>query len=315
MDDRRAGVHARRGHRRLRRRVRRHRRPATTGSGRERIRDTPISELGIVGAGGGRGAGRACGRSSRSSSPTSPDQAMDQIVNQAAKIHFMLGGAAQVPLVLRAPAGLRHRAPRRSTRRAWRPGSPTSPASRSSCRHRRRRQGPAAGGHRRPQPGHRARAQAALPHQGDGARGHRVGCRSARPTSAARGSRPHDRRDRRHGRQGARGRRRPWPPRASTSPSSTRAPSPRSTRPRSWTRSPRPGGRCWSRRRRAHAGFIAEIAARIAESDAIHTPAGADHSALRTGRADPVRTPSWRTRPCPRSPTSSPPPAPLAKGA
>jgi pyruvate dehydrogenase E1 component beta subunit len=30
---------------------------------------------------------------------------MDQIVNQAAKIHFMLGGAACVPLVVRAPAG------------------------------------------------------------------------------------------------------------------------------------------------------------------------------------------------------------------
>jgi acetoin:2,6-dichlorophenolindophenol oxidoreductase subunit beta len=30
---------------------------------------------------------------------------MDQIVNQAAKIHFMLGGAVSVPLVLRAPLG------------------------------------------------------------------------------------------------------------------------------------------------------------------------------------------------------------------
>jgi pyruvate dehydrogenase E1 component beta subunit len=33
------------------------------------------------------------------------NQAMDQIVNQAAKIHFMLGGAATVPMVLRAPLG------------------------------------------------------------------------------------------------------------------------------------------------------------------------------------------------------------------
>ena len=32
-------------------------------------------------------------------------QAMDQIVNQAAKIHFMLGGEASVPMVLRAPGG------------------------------------------------------------------------------------------------------------------------------------------------------------------------------------------------------------------
>ncbi|MGZ4447315.1 MAG: alpha-ketoacid dehydrogenase subunit beta, partial [Nocardioides sp.] len=33
------------------------------------------------------------------------NQAMDQIVNQAAKIHYMLGGAASVPMVLRAPLG------------------------------------------------------------------------------------------------------------------------------------------------------------------------------------------------------------------
>jgi pyruvate dehydrogenase E1 component beta subunit len=33
------------------------------------------------------------------------NQAMDQIVNQAAKIHFMLGGAASVPMVLRTPSG------------------------------------------------------------------------------------------------------------------------------------------------------------------------------------------------------------------
>ena len=33
------------------------------------------------------------------------NQAMDQIVNQAAKIHYMLGGAMSVPMVLRAPLG------------------------------------------------------------------------------------------------------------------------------------------------------------------------------------------------------------------
>jgi acetoin:2,6-dichlorophenolindophenol oxidoreductase subunit beta len=72
--------------------------------GTERIRDTPISEIAIIGAGVGAALSglrpvvelqfsdfAAC--------------AMDQIVNQAAKIHFMLGGAAQVPLVIRAPAG------------------------------------------------------------------------------------------------------------------------------------------------------------------------------------------------------------------
>jgi acetoin:2,6-dichlorophenolindophenol oxidoreductase subunit beta len=72
--------------------------------GTDRIRDTPISEIAIIGAGVGAALSglrpvvelqfsdfAAC--------------AMDQIVNQAAKIHFMLGGAAQVPLVIRAPAG------------------------------------------------------------------------------------------------------------------------------------------------------------------------------------------------------------------
>jgi pyruvate/2-oxoglutarate/acetoin dehydrogenase E1 component len=72
--------------------------------GRERVRDTPISEIAIVGAGVGAAM---CGLR-----PVVELQfsdfvtcAMDQIVNQAAKIHFMLGGAAQVPLVIRAPAG------------------------------------------------------------------------------------------------------------------------------------------------------------------------------------------------------------------
>lgn len=72
--------------------------------GPERIRDTPISELGIVGA--------AVGAALVGMKPIVEIQfsdftcqAMDQIVNQAAKIHFMLGGAAHVPLVLRAPGG------------------------------------------------------------------------------------------------------------------------------------------------------------------------------------------------------------------
>lgn len=72
--------------------------------GAERIRDTPIAELGIVGA--------AVGAALVGSRPIVEIQfsdftcqAMDQIVNQAAKIHFMLGGAASVPLVLRAPGG------------------------------------------------------------------------------------------------------------------------------------------------------------------------------------------------------------------
>jgi acetoin:2,6-dichlorophenolindophenol oxidoreductase subunit beta len=72
--------------------------------GAERIRDTPISELGIVGA--------AVGASLVGMRPIVEiqfsdftAQAMDQIVNQAAKIHFMLGGELSVPMVLRAPSG------------------------------------------------------------------------------------------------------------------------------------------------------------------------------------------------------------------
>jgi acetoin:2,6-dichlorophenolindophenol oxidoreductase subunit beta len=72
--------------------------------GGERIRDTPISELGIVGAAVGAAlAGMRPIVEIQFSDFT--NQAMDQIVNQAAKIHFMLGGAAEVPMVLRAPLG------------------------------------------------------------------------------------------------------------------------------------------------------------------------------------------------------------------
>lgn len=72
--------------------------------GEDRVRDTPISELGIVGA--AVGAALADMRpivEIQFSDFTA--QAMDQIANQAAKIHFMLGGAARVPMVLRAPTG------------------------------------------------------------------------------------------------------------------------------------------------------------------------------------------------------------------
>lgn len=72
--------------------------------GAERVRDTPIAELGIVGTAVGAAL---CGMRPVVEIQFSDftAQAMDQIVNQAAKIHFMLGGAAQVPMVLRAPSG------------------------------------------------------------------------------------------------------------------------------------------------------------------------------------------------------------------
>uniref|UniRef100_UPI0035B28A78 alpha-ketoacid dehydrogenase subunit beta n=1 Tax=Kocuria rosea TaxID=1275 RepID=UPI0035B28A78 len=72
--------------------------------GPQRMRDTTISELGIVGAGVGAAlAGMKPIVEIQFSDFTA--QAMDQIVNQAAKIHFMLGGSVNVPLVIRAPGG------------------------------------------------------------------------------------------------------------------------------------------------------------------------------------------------------------------
>jgi len=72
--------------------------------GKDRVRDTPISELGIVGA--GVGAAMAGYR------PIVEIMfmdfimlAMDQIVNNAAKLRYMLGGQVSVPLVVRTPGG------------------------------------------------------------------------------------------------------------------------------------------------------------------------------------------------------------------
>ncbi|HEX6542873.1 MAG TPA: alpha-ketoacid dehydrogenase subunit beta [Ktedonobacterales bacterium] len=72
--------------------------------GEERVRDTPISEQAIAGA--------AIGAALTGMRPVAEIQfsdfmalTMDQLVNQAAKIRYMFGGKAMVPLVLRAPLG------------------------------------------------------------------------------------------------------------------------------------------------------------------------------------------------------------------
>jgi len=72
--------------------------------GEERVRDTPISELAIVGA--------AVGAALTGMRPVAEIMfmdfvtlAMEQIVNQAAKLRFMFGGKAKVPMVLRTAAG------------------------------------------------------------------------------------------------------------------------------------------------------------------------------------------------------------------
>jgi pyruvate dehydrogenase E1 component beta subunit len=72
--------------------------------GPDRVMDTPISELG--------GAGVAVGAALTGLRPVYEFQfsdfatlAMEQIVNQAAKLRYMLGGKAAVPVVYRMPSG------------------------------------------------------------------------------------------------------------------------------------------------------------------------------------------------------------------
>lgn len=72
--------------------------------GTDRVRDTPISELGLVGVG--------VGAALTGMRPIVDIQfsdfltlALDQIVNQAAKIRYMYGGKGNVPLVIRTPSG------------------------------------------------------------------------------------------------------------------------------------------------------------------------------------------------------------------
>ena len=77
--------------------------------GHDRILDTPISELGLVGI--------AVGAAINGMRPIADVQyadflfcAMDQIVNQMAKLRYMSGGTLRIPMVLRAPVGATSRA-------------------------------------------------------------------------------------------------------------------------------------------------------------------------------------------------------------
>src|SRR5213080_1275377 len=75
--------------------------------GEKRVRDTPISENTIVGL--GVGAAMAGLRPIVEIMTINFSLlAMDQIVNHAAAIHYMFGGAAKVPLVIRMPQGAGH---------------------------------------------------------------------------------------------------------------------------------------------------------------------------------------------------------------
>ncbi len=72
--------------------------------GEERVRDTPISEAAITGA--------AAGAAVTGMRPIVEIMfmdfttiAMDSLVNQAAKMRYMFGGKAKVPMTLRCPGG------------------------------------------------------------------------------------------------------------------------------------------------------------------------------------------------------------------
>lgn len=73
--------------------------------GFERVVDTPISEMAIIGA--------AVGAALTGTRPVADIHfadfttcAMDEIVNQAAKVTYMFGGQGRAPLVIRAPSGM-----------------------------------------------------------------------------------------------------------------------------------------------------------------------------------------------------------------
>ena len=126
--------------------------------GEKRVRDTPISENTIVGMGVGA-AMTGLRPVVELMTINFSLLAMDQIVNHMATIHYMFGGQAKVPMVVRMPQGAGHQlgpthshcleahVPARAGHAARRP------------LHRGRRQGPAEGGDPRRQPGrlHRAR--------------------------------------------------------------------------------------------------------------------------------------------------------------
>ena len=72
--------------------------------GQERVRVCPISEETYVGAGVGA-AGSGLRPIISPGMMTFAFTAMDQIVNQMAKIHYMFGGQATFPIVLRVGIG------------------------------------------------------------------------------------------------------------------------------------------------------------------------------------------------------------------
>ena len=135
--------------------------------GPERVIDTPISELGLAGA--------AVGAALTGMRPVLEIQfsdfitlAMEQIVNQAAKIRFMFGGKASVPMVVRLPGGSGTGAAGQHSQslEAWFAHVPGLKVVQPSTPH--DAKGLLLRGDRRPQSGADLRAQASVQDQGAG---------------------------------------------------------------------------------------------------------------------------------------------------
>ena len=126
--------------------------------GEKRVRDTPISENTIVGMGVGA-AMTGLRPVVELMTINFSLLAMDQIVNHAAHIHYMFGGQARVPLVVRMPQGAGHQLGPTHSHCLEAHVPPGAGPARRRAEHRRRRQGPAQGGDPRRQPRrlHRAR--------------------------------------------------------------------------------------------------------------------------------------------------------------
>ena len=135
--------------------------------GPDRVRDTPISEEGFVGAG--------VGAAMLGERPIVEIMtinfllvAMDQVINHAAKVGAMFGGEVRCPLVIRTPngAGNQLTAQHSQSFEGWFASTPglkvVAPGEPG------RRQGPAEGRHARRGPGARDREPAALQAEGRG---------------------------------------------------------------------------------------------------------------------------------------------------
>ena len=126
--------------------------------GEKRVRDTPISENTIVGMGVGA-AMTGLRPVVELMTINFSLLAMDQIVNHMATIHYMFGGQAKVPMVVRMPQGAGHQLGPTHSHCLEALYLHVPGMLRRRPVHRRRREGPAEGGDPRRQPGrlHRAR--------------------------------------------------------------------------------------------------------------------------------------------------------------